>query len=164
MTLTARTSTIASRFYRIFKDSVEGNEALFGSEVPTIQAVYYGDQDKVPVSPAICIEPGVKNRQWPATPTLMTQNTFEIHFLLYHVRMDSSNEETKQAADLLADLVEEYLNIQHVRLKDADGNDLVIHGHVVNNDPGYITRGTSRWHASHLTWRGLSKTQLTVAG
>jgi hypothetical protein len=94
----------------------------------------------------------------------MTQNDFEIHFLIYHARLDQSGEDVKYIADQLGDAVEEFINVNHTRLKDALGNDLLIHGHVVSNDPGYITRGSTNWHASHLTWRGISKTQLTVAG
>jgi hypothetical protein len=163
MTHTARTSVIAHRFYTIFAEEVVGNEALF-APLPTIMDVYYGDQNKIPRAPAICIEPGAKGREWPPKPNLMTQNDFEIHFLIYHARLDQSIQDAKYQADLLGELVEEYINIQHTRLQDADGNDLIIHGHVVGNDPGYINRGASQWHATHLTWRGISKTQLTVAG
>lgn len=163
MTLTARSSTIAQRFYTIMKAELELVQFALHPEL-TIQQVYYGDQDKVPVTPVICVEAGDKRREWPPRPTLMSENVLECHFIVYHTRMDTSTQEAKIQADLLGDLIEEYINIQHTRLKDANGDDLVIHGHVVDNDPGYINRGTSRWHASHLLWRGISKTRITEAG
>lgn len=165
MTHTARISTLARRWYTVMKSDLEGVNSFF-PEMPevVIKDIFYGDQDKIPRTPAICIEPGTKRRTWPPLPTLQSQNDFEIHFLIYHVRMDASTQEAKMQADLLGDLIEEYINISHTRLKDADDNDLLIHGHVVESDPGYINRGTSRWHATNITWRGLSKTLITVAG
>lgn len=161
MPLTARVSVIAKRFETLFKEDIVENELFFD---PTVKAVYYGDQTKVPYLPSICIEPGIKRREWPPRPTLQTENTIEVTFLIYHAKVSDGSEAAKYATDRLGEAVEEYVNINHHILLDASGNPLVIHGSVVEHEPGYSYKEQSYFNASRVLWRGLSKTMLTVAG
>lgn len=162
MTHTARASTLALRWKTIFEANLKGNEDF---NQPPILDVFYGDQNKIPRTPAICVEPGEKARSWPPLPTLRSENDLEVHFLVYYAAVTGS-EELKFTADLLGEKLEEYIHANHLTLADADGNPLVIHGNVVNVTPRYVRRNGNNtlFHASHLTWRAITKTQLAVAG
>lgn len=162
MTLTARATTLALRWKAVLLQDIKDNED-FNS--PPVLDIFYGDQNKIPRSPAICVEPGDKTRSWPPKPSLRTENDLSVHFFVYYAAVTGS-EELKLTADLLGEKLEEYIHENHLTLADADGNPLIIHGHVVVNEPRYIMRNSNRtlFHASHLTWRAITKTQLTVAG
>jgi hypothetical protein len=168
MTHTARVSVVAQRWKALFEQDIKGNEA-YGIEVDDavtpVQDIFYGDQLKIPRFPAICIETGTKLRTWPPLPSLRSENTLEVTFFCYWAYLTGS-EELKLKTDQLGEAVEEYMNINHLTLNDASGVPLVIHGHVVENEPGYAVRNnnTNQIHASRLLWRAITKTQLTVAG
>jgi hypothetical protein len=159
MTHTARATVVAQRIQTLLSEKV-ADVTFFD---PPIRAVYYGDQDKIPYSPTLCVEAGIKRRSWPPVPTLRTENNLEVTVITYHARI-GDGQQTRLEADRLSEAVEEFLNIYHYRLLDASGSDLVIHGHVVENEPGYVRRGNTLFHAARLTWRGITKTQITVAG
>lgn len=161
MTHTARLTVIAQRFVELFTAKV-GDETFFN---PPLQDVYYGDQIKIPRSPTLCVEPAQKVRTWPPTPTLMSENTFEINFFIYHARVDGT-QVVKLESDQFGEAVEEFINMNHVNLADSGGNQIIIHGNVVESEPGYSFRNTGRdlYHSTRLLWRGISKTRLLVAG
>jgi len=164
MTHTARTTVVAQRWKAIFEESLKGNEDFVAAPVGPIQDVFYGDQVKIPRYPAVCVEPGQKSRSWPPVPSLRTENTLEVHIFIYWAQLAGS-EELKLTTDRLGEDVEEYMNINHLTLNDSSGSPLVIHGHVVENEPNYATRNNRDLvHATRLLWRAITKTQLTVAG
>lgn len=168
MTHTARVTVIASRWKDIFEESIKDNED-FGiptdEGILTVKDIFYGDQMKIPRFPAICIEPGQKSRLWPPQPSLRTENTLEVHIFVYWAQLTGS-EELKLKTDQLGEDLEEFMNSSvHLPLKDSSGSPLVIHGHVVENEPSYAARNNNTLvHASRLLWRAITKTQLTVAG
>lgn len=167
MTHTARVTVVAQRWKTIFEQNIKGNEAYgipLDDGVSAIQDVFYGDQLKIPRFPAICIEPMTKTRTWPPQPSLRTENTLGVHIFIYWSQVTGS-EELKYKTDRLAEDIEEYMHINHLTLLDASGSPLVIHGHVVENEPGYATRNSGVLvHASRLQWQAITKTQLQVAG
>lgn len=158
---TARVSVVAKRIQTLLADKVD-DPTFF---TPAITRVYYGDQDKLPAVPAVCIEPISKVRSWPPTPSDVTQNTLSVAIYIYHASQDptSGPEETRYIVDRLAETIEEFLNVNHRQLRDANGNDLVIYSYVVENESGYTYRKGSTYRTARLTWRGLTKTRLTLA-
>jgi hypothetical protein len=159
VTFTSRLSVVSKRLQALLETKVEDN--LFYT--PAITAVYYGDQERIPTVPCIAIEPSFKVREIPPKPNYMTENVFEVDILVYHSGADKTSEDVKYEVDVLAELIEEYLNT-FPTLPDADGNPLIIHGYVVRNEPGYYRRVGSLYHGSRLLWRGINKTQLGQAG
>lgn len=164
MTHTAKASVVASRIKTIL-DGLIGSTAFFN---PPIAGVSYGDQIKVPDTPWVCVDPGTASREWPPTPTMMAQNTLEVHVFIYHSRIDENegNEVVKLESDQLAEALAEFLNTQHFQLADAGGSPLVIFGCVIEHEPGYVMRkkanNTTLFNASRLLWRAVTKTQITA--
>ena len=66
--------------------------------------VYYGDQDRIPATPSICIDPGDKTRSLAGAPN-MTLNEFEIYVIIYHNKIQEM-QLTRKEADQLAYEVE----------------------------------------------------------
>ena len=159
MTHTARTSVVAKRLQALLQVLVN-DESFY--PLP-IQNVYYGDQERIPAVPCIAVEPSNRTRTWPPKPNLRTENTFEIDILIYHSGADKTSETVKYEVDVLGELVEEYIN-SFTTLPDANGDPLIIHGYVVINEPGYYRRMGSLYHGTRLQWRGISQTQIIVAG
>jgi hypothetical protein len=77
--------------------------------------------------------------------------------------MEKGEEFSRQRADELAEAVEEYFNINHYQMQDADGNDLVIFGMCIRNESGYARKDNGYYKSARITWRGRSKLQLLVA-
>jgi hypothetical protein len=159
MTFTSRLSVVAKRMQEILLPLVE-DESFY--ELP-VQHVFYGDQERIPAVPCIAVEPVTKSRTWPPKPNFRTENTFEIDILIYHSGADKTSETVKYEVDVLGELVEEYIN-SFPTMPDASGNELIIHGYVLTNEPGYYRRMGSLYHGTRLQWRGINQTQLTVAG
>lgn len=157
--LTGRNSVAAVRIYDLLKQFV--GDTNFSN--PPIRGISYGDQNKVPESPWICVEAGTKRRDWPPTATDVTEISLEVMIMIYHTDADLGNEAVRLQADQLSEAVEEYLNVNHRQLLDANGDALVIYSYVVQNESGYKQMGNALYKSARLTWRGRSKLRLTLA-
>jgi len=158
--LTARASVVAARMVELLTAYID--DTAFND--PPIRGVCYGDQDKLPITPWVCVEPNDKIRDWPPTPTDMTEVTIEVQMLLYYSDGDKSEEERRKITDRLAETIEEYFNVNHRQLTDAYGNQLVIYGYCVSVESAVAQKGlNSLYKAVRIIWRGRSKLRLTQA-
>lgn len=120
--------------------------------LPQEQNVYYGDEDKYPSTPAIAVEPGPR-RSPVANTGLFQTHEFTIFILTFLSRISGNLPQTRKLSDELAEKIEVAMNA-NLTLDGA-----VIHGHVVNVEPGVATRGELMF-ANRLTWEGISRTQV----
>lgn len=118
--------------------------------------VFYGDQDLIPTTPALCVEPNDKNRTLEGAPN-MTLNEFEILLLVYHNKVQD-NRLTREETDVLAYELEKYLHT-NLQLTIA-GTPHVIHGFVRSNESGYAYKNNTLYRSARLTWYGKNKTSL----
>lgn len=113
--------------------------------------VYYGDQDKLPRSPAICIDTGRKQRQLAGVAVARrTENTFLIYIIVYHGEVRNS-QVNRRDADVLAEQVETLLH------QDPTFGGLVIHGFVKEIVSGYSRKANSTYRSARLAWEGQTK-------
>jgi len=157
--LTGRNSVAAARIQTLLTQFVD-DAAFFD---PPIKGVSYGDQAKLPDSPWVCVEAGTKERIWPPTPTDMTEIVIEVVILVYFSDAELGPDEVRLKTDQLSEAVEEYLNVNHRQLLNADGDALVIYGYVIRNESGYKQFGNALYRSARLIWRGRSKLRLTQA-
>jgi hypothetical protein len=157
--LTGRGSVVAKRLQNLLIPLI-GDDTFCD---PAIQGVSYGDQEKIPASPWLCIEPNDKVRDWPPTPTDMTEVQLQCIIFVYHTNVTGGNEQTRYECDVVAEAVEEYFNVNHRQLRDESGNDLVIYSYCIRNESGYTTRNRTMYRASRITWQARSKMRLTQA-
>jgi hypothetical protein len=138
---------------------IDAQKSLFAPVAA--QDVFYGDQDRIPRTPAICVEPNDKSRTLAGVPN-MTENIFEIYLMIYHNKVQS-NETTRLEVDQLAYAVELFLH-QDLQLTNGDAADpYMIHGFVRSNESGYTYKAGTLYRTARLTWYGKNKTSLPFA-
>ena len=156
--LTGRNSVIAVRMVELLEPFI-GDTTFFD---PPLQGVSYGDQEKIPAVPWVCVEPSDKDRPWDTiTPTDMTEIQLQVELLTYYGSLDGGVEFSRLTSDQLGEAVEEYFNVNHRQLRNSNGDDLVIYGFCIKNESDYLVRQKTRYRRSRITWRGRSKLQLT---
>ena len=114
--------------------------------------VFYGDQVLIPRTPAVCIEPTQKQREYAGVP-YATQNTLEVALLIYFCVLGNS-QEARMDCDALAEKIEAKLHL------DKQLGGLVIQGHCTQIESGYAQKNNVVIVTSRILWQGLSKTQI----
>lgn len=108
-----------------------------------LKGVWYGDQEKIPETPAACVEMGLKRRELNGTPR-RTLVVIDAYIILYHERI-SDEQENQRQSELKAEQVE---NLIH---QDPQLGGLVVHSLITSSEPGYVQRGGAKVKASRLT-------------
>lgn len=131
---------------------LDTNKATF---TPAVQAVYYGDQKQIPVTPAITVAPGQKTRALAGAPRRPV-NDFEVYVSIFfsNVRAIEFNH---RDADLLAEAVEAKIH------EDIVMGGLVINSMVVLNEAGFLNKDNSQFRGNRLIVQAMSKTLLPLA-
>lgn len=130
-------------------DSLQGNMLSF---TPTVQDVFYGDQQQIPRTPAICVEPDGKKRTIDGVPR-RSANEFSLYVLLYVSAVTDSQSNARQALDL-AEQVEDFLH------KDPTLGGLLVHSFCSELEPGYRQRKDTLFRACRIKFEGINKTVL----
>lgn len=126
---------------------LETNKAALG-----LQDVFYGDQDRIPRTPAACVEPGEKRRELNGAPR-RTMVTFVIYILVYHNPVKTV-EAIRNDLTALAELIETLIH------SDAQMGDNVIDSLVVQLEDGFLQRSNTLFRASRLTVEARQQVQL----
>lgn len=134
-------------------------DAVKGTFTPPIQDVWYGDQDRIPRTPALCVEPSDKARDLEGVPN-MTRNEFEVFLLIYHNKAQD-NQDTRLEVDQIAEQVEDFLHTD-LQLVVA-GNPLIIHGYVTRIESGMQYKQGTLYRAARITYYARNKTSLAPA-
>lgn len=121
-------------------------------------AIFYGDQHKIPKAPTLCVEPGpyLASLIGASASLPRKDNTIQLIFMLYHGKIQDV-QLTRQQCDELARSLMKYLDSQRTTMGGR-----VIFGHVISIEPGYAVRGGDELRAARITWEGKSRT--TVGG
>jgi len=123
--------------------------------------VLYGDQDRIGITPTICVEAGVVDRSLASAmgPRGRVENAITVFIIVYYARVDD-NQVTKLAAEQCAEAAANYIDSNPQLVLDDDGK--VIHGYVRSVDHGYARKNKTLMYGSRLTWVGKTKMQLGV--
>jgi hypothetical protein len=109
-------------------------------------------------TPSLCIEPGINRRDLIAAQH-RTNNDIDTVFLIYHSPVTEQQAARREAIYVAEHLVH-YLEMNHLRLLAANGNQLTVHGHAMEIDPGFAYKQGTLYHAIQVTWRSVSRTWL----
>lgn len=114
--------------------------------------VFYGDQERIPCSPCVCVETGDKKAVLYGAGR-MTELELNIYFLVYHseIRAVQSN---RRDADILAETIGKVLNA------DATMGGLAIHSFVSQISSGYATKTNTTMRASRIEFQIRSQERL----
>ena len=120
------------------------------------KGVFYRDQNKVPFTPAVCVEPSTKRRDLQGVPRA-TRVTMEVVLLIYLYRIGSL-EDVGADVDTLAEDLEAFLHL------DPQMGGQVIHNYVSTVEYGYAQRDTSLFRTVRMTLEADSKVNLPLGG
>jgi hypothetical protein len=120
-----------------------------------LSAVYYGDQERIAKSPALCIEPDTKASELRAAGRQVMPN-WTIYFLLYSADVKNA-QWNRRESDRLAELLEAFLNA------DPQMGGLVVHCWVSESLSGYDRKMGSLMYTNRLTFRANSRFQLPMS-
>jgi hypothetical protein len=114
--------------------------------------VWYGDQDLLPHTPAACVAPGTKQRQFQGA-TFRTLNTLTTYILVYYGKIQDVQQNLHSATSL-ADNIETLIH-----------SDLLLGGNVVSvlctqNEPGMISKAGALLMGARMTFESQSYTTL----
>ena len=117
-----------------------------------LQDVFYGDQNRIPRTPALCVETGDKRRELNGAPR-RTRVDMTIFFLVYHSTIADA-QTNRENTDRMAFAVEDFIH------QDPDLGGLIVHGMVTSIEPGFVSRGNTMYRASRITYEATSQIQL----
>jgi hypothetical protein len=128
-------------------------------QVVTSDNIYYGDQERIPRSPAVCIEPGLKTRELEGAPQ-QTRNTFNVYILVYALgpELMKVRAQCDEIGEAIETLLHKDLQLRN-GLPPGSDNETVIHGFVQSFESSYAFRpGLVR--TVRMLWQGTTKTRL----
>lgn len=128
-------------------DLIETNQAELG-----LAGVYYGDQERLPSTPSVCIETAKTTRELVAIPRRV-DTMFEVYVIIYHNPVADTTS-VRRDVEELTDAVEALIHT-----KPSLG-DLVIHAFVTTVEHGYVTKNERVVRASRLLVSCQSKQNL----
>ena len=156
MTVAQFPSEVAQRILSLLQDN---GSTLFGGVHDVDYQIFYGDQNRIGVTPTVCVEAGTTTRSLAGVPS-RTENQLVVFIIIYYAKVDS-NQVTKLASEQLGEAIAKYLDQNLTLVRNNDGG-IVIHGFVSTIEPGYTYRnqGQNLYQTVRLTWIGKSKTML----
>lgn len=143
-------STKSSDYAQYFVDLLEIHKE---DPALALKGVAYGDQQKIPFTPFVCVEPGVVRRVLNGAPRRVMV-TIDTHILTYHGAVRSTSENFKGADDT----TDAIMQLVHA---DAKLGGMCIDSLVREIEPGYQRRGTSLFRATMLTVEARQQEQLS---
>jgi len=117
-----------------------------------IEWVFYGDQQKLPGSPVVCVEPDLKTNDLHAAKR-QVEIVLRCQVLVYTSEV-TSGEENRRNADLLSESIEAVLHL------DPTVGGLCIHSIVDSVTSGYASKAGTLVKADRIQFSGLSQSRL----
>lgn len=119
-----------------------------------LEKVWFGEQNKIPKLPAVCVIGDRKEREDRGVPRLVT-NTFTVRLDLYIVKVTDAEtmqrEVLSQAEDLEAALHE-----------DLTFGGIVYGSMVKSNEQGVVDKSGTRYHTARLTLELINRSMLPM--
>lgn len=143
MTLTASADVVATAILA----AIDAQKVSLG-----IVDTFYGDQAILPHTPAVCVSPGTKGREFQGA-TLMTQNIIETYVYVYFGKV-ADVQQNVHGAQQLADAIEPVVQA------DITLGGIVISTLCTQNEPGLINKMGSLMMGNRLTFQSMSRTRL----
>lgn len=114
--------------------------------------IYYGDQEKFPRTPSICVDPGNLKRDLQGV-SYRTDNSFVLYIIIYHAKIQD-NQLTRKEVQQISEAVETLLH------QDPQLGGYVIHSYCTLNESGYVYRQNTMYRTNRITFEPYSKTRL----
>lgn len=146
-------SEVSTRIHAIL-DFPAKKEVLIGP----LGSLFYGDQDKLPTTPAVCVEAGTTSRTSVGAQRLTTHN-HECFILVYHSKVQDV-ETNKLESEQIAEGIAKELDRNPFLVGPNGEEGVVIDGYCSRIDPGYAVKEGTLYKAVRIQWNGISRTIL----
>lgn len=145
MPLATKLSEVCDALVELLRDASEDLGIAEGG-------VFYGDQERIPVSPAVCVEPNTKKSVLKGAGR-MTEVDLEVYLLVYHsdIRNVQAN---RRDADKLAEAIADLVNV------DGTFSGLAIHCYVSESQSGYSNKQNTTLRSTRVTFALTSQERL----
>lgn len=130
-------------------DIVKDNAVALGVNTDD---VYYGDQNNIPRTPSVCIDPGDKKRDLNGAPRRV-MTTMTNYIIVYHNQV-ASMQEVREDSDELGETIETLVHA------DPTLGGIAIDSLVTSIESGYLQRDRALFRASRLTVEARDQVQL----
>lgn len=120
-----------------------------------IHSIFYGDQQKLPGTPVVCIEPDTKANDLVGSPRAVNVR-FTVQILVYTAAINSP-QINQRDADVLAEKIEDILHL------DPQLGERVIHCMVDSIQSGYARKSGTLVRANKIQFSGQSKVRLPLS-
>jgi hypothetical protein len=139
--------------------TIIGNAAGTFTPVLTTTNLFWGDQVKIPFTPAICVEPYERTTEFAGIGGAgRLEIIHEVHIIVYTAKLTDS-QTNRRESDVMVEQVANILHTPGLGLTNSQaGNGAVLAGNVVRTSYGYAKRNTLR--AARLVWQGKCKTSI----
>lgn len=117
-----------------------------------VEDVHFGDQDRLPRTPCLSVEPGPQSRDYNGAPRRF-QVTLDAYVMVYVEKIQDVGSNVR----LLLATVKRVEEVLHA---DSTLGKRVISSYVAETEPGYATRGKTLMRAARLTFRATSQKML----
>lgn len=142
---TDRLDLIAEKVYDLLTEQKDAME---------IADIWFGEQSKIPRTPAVCVIPDGKRRE-PAGPPRRSKNTFRIHLDVYFFKVQAV-EQNDRALVTLTD------NIETVLHADMTLGGLVFGSMVQGVDSGTLNKDRTLFRGTRIVFEAESLTLLPM--
>lgn len=151
--ITDSMDTIAQYIIDLLKANVSLLKASVSNVgVPGVEDIYYGDQEKFPRSPSICVDVNSLQRTLQGF-SYRSDNAFIVYIYVHHARIQG-NQLTRKEAQQISEVITTLIHAD----PQLGGN--VIHGFVSTNESGYTYRQNTMYRTNRLTYEPYTKTRL----
>ena len=133
---------------------LEANKTALG-----LEDVFYGDQNRIPRTPAVCVEAANKTRELNGLPR-RTEVDMTIYVIVYHYKI-TNVQDVQEEVDTLAEQIEDFLHLD-AQLRDNAQEPTVVDSHVRSVESGYQQKKNSMFRATRLTFVARSQVQLPM--
>jgi hypothetical protein len=136
-------------------DKLKANAAVLKTSTNVVvdpQDIYYGDQEKFPRTPSICVDPGNRARILQGV-SYRTDNNFVLYIYVYHAKVQD-NQITRKEVQQISEAIETLLH------SDPQLGGIVIHSFCTLNESGYVYRQNTMYRTCRITFEPYSKTKL----
>lgn len=126
--------------------------AVTGVAVPSPDDIYYGDQDKLPRTPSVCVEPLDTGRTLQGV-SYRADNEFTWSIFVYHDKFQD-NQLTRKECQQVAEVIVTLLH------QDPQMGGNAIHSFAPSNESGYVFRAKTQYRANKISYSASTKTRL----
>jgi hypothetical protein len=121
--------------------------------------VFYGDIQKIPSYPTVCVFSGPKTREHSGSLQRYRVG-FTTILQCYICKYEETSSVTRKKAELFGEAIEDLIHNSLTLVNRVGSVGVVVDGFIMSSEPGYSVRGTTKIQAVRLTHTAFNQTNI----